>query len=85
MDGVPAIYLGRIVSKENFRAFIYSPNQQEKLVNSWDEYEREIATGLWFADKADAISAGTKEESEKEDTKPRQKRAAKQDEFLPKD
>ena len=81
MDGVPAIYLGRIVSKENFRAFIYSPNNQEKLVNSWEEFEREIATGIWFVDKADAIKPLEKEE----DSKPRQKRMAKQDEFLPKD
>lgn len=80
MDGVPAIYLGRIVSKENFRVYIYSSNQQEKLVNSWDEYEREIATGLWFAEKADAII-----EEPQEEPKPRQKRAAKQDDFLPKD
>lgn len=49
MEGIPAEYLGRIVSKENFRVFIYSSNGTTKLVNSWDEYERHMETGLWFA------------------------------------
>ena len=49
MEGIPANYLGRLVSKENFRAFIYAPNGVKKLVNSWDEFEKEMASGLWFA------------------------------------
>jgi hypothetical protein len=49
MEGTPAVYLGRIVSKENFRVFIYGQKGLKKCVNSWDEYERHMQTGLWFA------------------------------------
>jgi hypothetical protein len=49
MEGAPAKYLGRIVSKENFRVFIYAPDGSQKLVNSWAEYEKHMETGLWFA------------------------------------
>jgi len=56
MKGTPAIYLGRIVSKENFRTFVYSPYGSKKLVESWDEFEKEMASGLWFSTKKDALS-----------------------------
>lgn len=49
MEGIPASYLGRIVSKDNFRVYIYSSSGQSKLVNSWDEYECHMESGLWFA------------------------------------
>jgi hypothetical protein len=49
MEGIPANYLGRLVSKVNFRAFIYDPYGNSKLVNSWDEFESHMASGLWFA------------------------------------
>jgi hypothetical protein len=49
MEGTPAIYLGRLVSKVNFRAFIYHPNGTKRLVESWDEFEANMQTGLWFA------------------------------------
>ncbi len=51
MEGVPAKYLGRLVSKEHFRAFIYGSDGSAKLVESWDEFEKHMQTGLWFADK----------------------------------
>ena len=57
MQIAPAIYLGRILSefdKQYFRVYIYSADGLEKLVNSWDEYERHIALGTWFATKAEA-------------------------------
>jgi hypothetical protein len=56
MDGVPAIYLGRIVSKEHFRTFIYATDGSQKLVNSWDEFEKHMESGLWFATKEDAVT-----------------------------
>ena len=56
MKGVTAIYLGRIIDKSNFRTFIYSPDGTQKLVDSWDDYEKHIETGLWFALKEDAIT-----------------------------
>ncbi len=49
MEGTPAIYLGRIVSKKNFRTFIFAPGGHQKLVESWDEFEASMQSGLWFA------------------------------------
>ena len=49
MDGVPATYLGRIVSKENFRTFIYAKGGAKRLVESWDDFEDAMASGAWFA------------------------------------
>lgn len=49
MEGIPATYLGKLVSKQNFRVFIYGPNESKKLVNSWDEYEAHMSSGVWFA------------------------------------
>lgn len=56
MEGIPAIYLGRIVSKEHFRTFIYAADGAKKLVESWDEYERNMESGLWFSLKKDALA-----------------------------
>jgi hypothetical protein len=56
MKGVPAVYLGKLVSKENFRTFIYAIDGSQKLVESWDEYEQQMESGLWFATKEDATS-----------------------------
>jgi len=44
-------YQGRWVSKNNFRAFIYGKEDQQKLVNSYDEFIKEIESGEWFASK----------------------------------
>jgi hypothetical protein len=51
MDGVTAVYLGRIVSKEHFRVYIYSTEGKRKLINSWKDFENHMQTGLWFASK----------------------------------
>jgi len=56
MEGIPATYLGKIVSKQNFRAFIYGPNESKKLVNSWDEYEAHMSSGMWFATRDEVMS-----------------------------
>ena len=53
MKGTPAIYLGRIVEKKNFRAFIYAPNGDQRLVESWEEFEANMQSGLWFATSQD--------------------------------
>lgn len=62
MQGKPAIYLGRIVSKENFRVFVYGSNDEKKLVKSWDEFEANMQTGIWFASVEDVKAS--KAESE---------------------
>ena len=54
MEGTPAIYLDRIVEKKNFRAFIYSPDGKQRLAESWEEFEANMQSGLWFATKEDA-------------------------------
>lgn len=54
MEGTPAIYLGRIVEKKNFRAFIYGPNGEQRLAESWEEFEANMQSGVWFATKEDA-------------------------------
>jgi hypothetical protein len=40
-------YNGRWVDKEFFRAFVYSATEQ-KLAESYKQYEALIGTGLWF-------------------------------------
>lgn len=42
------LYLGRYVEKANFRAFIYNVEGKSHLANSYAEYERMIASGIWF-------------------------------------
>lgn len=59
MEGTPAIYLGRIVDKKYFRAFIYGANGQKRLVESWDEFEANMQSGIWFATVEDAIASKT--------------------------
>ena len=71
MNGTPAIYLGRIVEKKNFRAFIYGKNGERKLAESWDEFEANMQTGIWFARKEDA------EEKLKPKSKPKPKSKSK--------
>ncbi len=45
-------YMGRWVSREHFRAFVYNGTAQ-KLAESYDDYERLLNSGLWFASKDD--------------------------------
>ncbi|CAB4151264.1 hypothetical protein UFOVP685_15 [uncultured Caudovirales phage] len=54
MKGTPAIYLGRIVDKKNFRAFIHAPDGSRRIAESWDEFEANMQSGLWFATPEDA-------------------------------
>lgn len=70
MEGTSATYLGRMVPKENFRAFIYAPNGDQKLVESWDEFEEHMQTGLWFATRQDSIEEFVVDEKPKRVRKP---------------
>jgi hypothetical protein len=49
-------YLGRQVPKDGFRVFVYGKDGQQKLVNSYQEYEAQLATGNWFAQLSDMES-----------------------------
>jgi len=48
MEGMFKIYQGRPVSEQGFRAYMYSLDGEKKLVNSWQEFEEHLQTGLWF-------------------------------------
>lgn len=45
------IYNGKRMLKNHFRAFVYGADNQKKVVNSWDEYEKHVETGIWFSKK----------------------------------
>lgn len=76
MKGTPAIYLGRLVSKENFRVFIFAPDGSQKLVESWDDFEKHMEGGLWFASLDDAKASQAQEE--KAEVKPKASKAKKE-------
>ena len=48
MDNEHVLYLGRVVPKKNFRTYIYGTDGLSHLVNSWQEFEEHISTGVWF-------------------------------------
>lgn len=70
MEGTPAIYLGRIVEKKNFRAFIYGPNGEQRLAESWEEFEANMQSGIWFATKEDAEASKAPANDEEQDDAP---------------
>jgi hypothetical protein len=51
MTGEHVIYQGRTIPKDGFRAFIYGFGGVQKLVESWEEYEKNISSGSWFSTK----------------------------------
>ena len=57
MSQNPAVYQRRVVSKKHFRVFIYSATGNKKLVESWEDYERHMATGIWFSSLSDIQTA----------------------------
>jgi len=77
MKDATAIYLGQIVSKKNFRVYIYAPDGSQKLVESWDAYEKHMETGLWFPTKEEALKSIEEVVEEKPKPKPRQTKAKK--------
>ena len=50
-------YLNRWVDKNNFRAFVYDKDGNEKLANSYDEFERLTHSGIWFSSKEMNLSS----------------------------
>lgn len=59
-DNVEAqvLYLGRWVSKEHFKAFVYKADDK-KLANSYDEFSNLISSGLWRAEPVASIEPET--------------------------
>jgi hypothetical protein len=40
-----------MVPKDGFRAFVYSKNGEQKLVNSYAEFEQSVSSGIWLPQK----------------------------------
>lgn len=49
MNKETVVYQGRVIDKKNFRMFLYGANNEKKLVNSWDEYQEAIQSGVWHS------------------------------------
>lgn len=69
MKGLTAIYQGKVVQKAHFRAYVYSPDGSQHLVESWDEFEKKMESGIWFATKQQAHDAFAVEPIAEEKTK----------------
>lgn len=54
------LYLGRMIPKKGFRAYVYSVDGKSLLVNSWPEFEKQIASGVWFDSVEKAREKGLK-------------------------
>lgn len=46
-------YIDRWINKEHFRVFVYGKNEDTKLANSYEEYNKLISSGEWFTEKKD--------------------------------
>jgi hypothetical protein len=47
------LYQGRVIPKSPFAVYIYGPDNTQKGVYSWEEYQKEISSGLWYSSKED--------------------------------
>jgi hypothetical protein len=65
MNETQAKYLGRIIDKRHFRAFVHAADGNKKLVESWNEFERHMATGVWFDKKVEALEVKLEPEIER--------------------
>lgn len=86
LDEKPAIYLGKVVSKSHFRVFVYSQSHNEKLVESWVDYEKAINSGEWFETKDEAIRTLRKNKSKDkqlDENKTTKETKDTKDDFLP--
>lgn len=61
-------YNGKAIKKALFRTFVYNEAGEQKLANSWEEFEQLKATGIWSdikfigrAEVKDADSQGASE------------------------
>jgi len=55
MKNEQVLYDGRLVSKDGFRAFVYNENGDRRLTNSWDEFQKNIKSGLWFENPVEKL------------------------------
>ncbi len=59
------VYLDRWVNKAYFRTFVYNDKGEQKLANSYEEYESLTQSGVWFASKPD-IEAYSRKRKQKD-------------------
>lgn len=64
-------YLGRLVPKMHFRAFVYSHDKdvEPKIAESWVEFQKYMSSGVWFATKEEAKEHAPAESDKKEKPK----------------
>lgn len=85
MKGTPATYLGRIVDKEKFRTFVYGAKGEKRLVESWDEYEAAMESGIWFATVPEAVVQPKQKPKPKSRSKVKSELIDELDDVLPND
>ncbi len=78
MSGFLVNYLGNMVPRDGFRAYVYSVSGDKKLVNSWSEFQSHMQTGIWFAQKQD-LREVVEEEIELPVVKPKKAARGKKD------
>lgn len=50
-------YMGRWVDKDHFRVFVYNDKGEQRLAESFTQYESLLASGLWFSAKPEKQEA----------------------------
>lgn len=77
MEGQAVQYQGKLVSKDHFRVFVYGKDNAKKLVESHEEYEKALESGLWFSNKEDVPELEVQEDVLKGDLKKDNKKKGK--------
>ena len=62
MIDTQVLYMGRWVSREHFKAFVYN-NEGQKLAKSYQEFIDLISSGVWQAEPLNAQSASQEEDN----------------------
>lgn len=60
-------FKGRLVDRDQFRAFIFNPKGERHLAESYDEYKEMVSTGLWFDSIVEAQKVRPKRKKVKKD------------------
>ena len=70
------LYNDKWVDKKHFRAFVYNTKEQ-KLANTYEEFERMISSGIWFVSQLEAEIAVAKVAEEAKRQEEAARKAAK--------
>ena len=72
-DDEQVFYNNKWIEKKYFRAFVYNAKNEEKLANSYDEYQKLLATKEWFSTKEEVHKAKEEKVKNEEQDVPQQK------------